>query len=236
MIKIKFSIVFIVFVSIFIYLFSKSETYKIDKFRNKYGNYELIQNEKKIKFQKISGKQYHKALKNSILLKNMEKNGRNENKKDRKIRNEIRKILDPYHYDIPKDKYLEEYANLFIKYKKKKNTYFPYLGANQEEISTELTSLDTALCDLKIPDVKSMRKIKKKSKIKPIKCFENNYLDKGVITELKPLNYFDIKKEAKKNNKLYKKFPKREDLSLNFKCQRNYMVCNTNHTPIDFYK
>ena len=75
--------------------------------------------------------------------------------------------------------YLENYRNSFESYEKNKNIKSPYLGHNQENLASNLAALEEVLCNLNISNITK----KKKS------CFINNYLDKGVITNLKQVNY-----------------------------------------------
>jgi len=138
-----------------------------------------------------------------------------------KKRNENKK-RSYYFSKKPKDNYLDHYNKTFIFYEKNKKIKNPYLGHNQEGLASNLAALDEVLCDLDIS------KITKKKK----SCFINNYLDKGAITNLKQVNYYNTTKELKKNSERHEQLPdKRVDYPLDFKCQRNYMICNTEHKP-----
>ena len=112
--------------------------------------------------------------------------------------------------------YLAKYNKSYNKYmeRKKKNSSIPFLQNLQDKVSKYTVLKDKACI--------SNDKLKKCFTIK----INNNYLEKGFVTNLKASNYYDKKKEIKLNNNSYNELPNRNKLPLDFKCQRDYMICH----------
>ena len=114
------------------------------------------------------------------------------------------------------DQYLEKYNKSYNEYmeRKKNNSSIPFLQNLQDKVANYTILKDKACI--------SDNKIKKCFTIK----INNNYLEKGLVTNLKSSNYYDKKKEIELNNYSYDELPNRNKLPIDFKCPRDYKICH----------